>query len=61
MQFVIFYLHLMLHAYIPRFDVMDERRNILGSEWGLRLAHRALQSQLDAKYSAYTPAPRAGK
>jgi hypothetical protein len=31
MQLVIFfYLHLMLHAYVERFDVMGERGNILG-------------------------------
>jgi hypothetical protein len=35
MQLVIFYLHLMLHAYVPRFDVIGGRGNILGSERGL--------------------------
>ena len=34
-----FQLHLMLHAYIQRFEVMDTVGNFLGTKRGLNLAH----------------------
>jgi hypothetical protein len=40
-----FYLHLMLHACVQRFDVMDGKGNILGSERGLSVFLRRVNNR----------------